>query len=88
MSGLFWPIFWILGMLALVVATTVVGLKEKKARDAALKKMQPKPLDAGFDPDADPMAAEAELDNPEVAEFGEGVDEADFAAVDEETADK
>ncbi len=37
-----WPYVWITFMLGLIVATTVVGLREKKARDAAIKKLKPK----------------------------------------------
>ncbi len=39
-----WPYVWIAFMLGLIVATTVVGLREKKARDAAIKKMRPQTM--------------------------------------------
>ena len=42
-----WFFFWITVMLGLVVATTVVAMREKKARQAAIKKMSPQPLDSG-----------------------------------------
>lgn len=38
-----WFIFWILVMLGLVVTTTVVAMRESKARQAAIKKMKPTP---------------------------------------------
>ena len=36
-----WPYLWIAFMLGLVVVTSVVAMKEKKARDAAIKKAKP-----------------------------------------------
>ncbi len=42
-----WFFFWIVCMLGLVVATTVIAMREKKARQAAIKKMTPQPLDSG-----------------------------------------
>jgi hypothetical protein len=42
-----WPYIWIVFMLALIVATTVVALREKKAREAAVKRMKPQPVDMG-----------------------------------------
>lgn len=36
-----WPYFWIACMLGLVIAVSVVAMREKKARDAAIKKMKP-----------------------------------------------
>lgn len=42
-----WFIFWIACMLGLVVAVTVVAMREKKARQAAIKKMTPQPLEGG-----------------------------------------
>ena len=83
MSGLLWPIFWILGMLALVVATSVIAFREKKAREEALKKMQPQPLDPGLDPDADPMQAEEGFGEPEMEGFGDELDQADFSDAEE-----
>lgn len=50
-----WPILWAIFMLALIVATTVAGLREKKARDQARKAMQPQPMgDAELDPGLPP----------------------------------
>ena len=43
-----WPYLWIAFMLGLVVATTVVAMREKKARSAAIKKITPKPIDGGM----------------------------------------
>lgn len=37
-----WPYLWIACMLGLVIAVSVVAMREKKARDAAIQKMKPK----------------------------------------------
>jgi hypothetical protein len=37
-----WPYVWIAFMLGLIIATSVVAMREKKARDAAIQKMKPK----------------------------------------------
>ncbi len=49
-----WPYLWIACMLGLIIATSVVGLREKKARDAAMQKLKPKNLPAG---DAAPLVS-------------------------------
>ena len=41
----FWNFFWILVMLGLVTAFVVVAMREKKAKDKALKELAPQPLD-------------------------------------------
>lgn len=46
-----WPYFWIACMLGLIIAVSVVALREKKARDAAMQKMKPQGMpDAGAEP--------------------------------------
>lgn len=50
-----WPYIWIAFMLALVISTIVVAMREKKAREKAMKKMAPQPLEdpaLGDDPEA------------------------------------
>lgn len=42
-----WFIFWVLCMLGLIVAVSVVAMREKKARQIAIKKMTPQPIDSG-----------------------------------------
>ena len=42
-----WVIFWVLCMLGLIVAVSVVALREKKARQTAIKKMTPQAIDNG-----------------------------------------
>ncbi len=69
-------------MLLLIGATVVAAMKEKKARDKAIKDMTPQPLgdgeDSSFaDPSADGFGAQDEVDAFE-AEHGE------FASFDEE----
>lgn len=49
-----WPYLWIACMLGLVIATSVVAMREKKAREAAMQKLKPKSLPAG---DAVPMVS-------------------------------
>lgn len=49
-----WFFFWVAIMLGLVIATTVVAMREKKARQAALQKMNPQPLGASS---VNPMAS-------------------------------
>jgi hypothetical protein len=85
MSGYLWPAFWFLCMLGLVIATTVIALREKKARNEALKKMQPQPIGPGMDPGADPMAADEGFGEPEMGDFG-ATNENDFAELDENAA--
>ncbi len=41
-----WPYLWIACMLGLVIATSVVAMREKKARDLAMQKLKPKNLPA------------------------------------------
>ena len=49
-----WPYFWIACMLGLVIAVSVVAIREKKARDAAISAEdgfgQADPLDGFGDP--------------------------------------
>jgi len=42
-----WPYLWIACMLGLVIVTSVVAMREKKARDAAMQKLKPKSLPVG-----------------------------------------
>jgi hypothetical protein len=48
-------IFWGVVMLGLIVATTVVAMKESSARKKALAKMQPQGLGVDMEPGTDPM---------------------------------
>ncbi|MEO8269054.1 MAG: hypothetical protein ABI557_05000 [Aureliella sp.] len=41
------PYLWIACMLGFVIATSVVAIREKKARDAAMQKLKPKSPAAG-----------------------------------------
>ena len=73
-----WFIFWIVVMLALVIATSVVAMRENKARQAAIKKMNP----AATEPAASPIATADDG-------FGQqdplaGFDESGSASFDEE----
>lgn len=66
-------------MLGLVIATTVVAMREKKARAAAIKKMTPQPLEteASGSPIASAEDGFGEQD-PLSAFGGDGFDEATF----------
>ncbi len=52
---MWWPYVWIAFMLGLVITTTVIAMREKKARTAAIKKMTPQPI-AGGSQEAIPAA--------------------------------
>ncbi len=49
-----WFYFWVLVMLGLIVTTTVVAMREKRARNAAIKKMTPQISGSGS---ASPVAS-------------------------------
>ncbi len=71
------PYMWIAAMLGLVIATVVVGLREKKARKKAMAGMQPQPLDPDMDAGMDPMGGDEfgdDLGSPDEG-LAEGEDE-------------
>lgn len=75
-----WPFVWITFMLGLVVATTVVAVREKKARAAAIKKMTPQPLEAETSGMPLPSAADGFGEQDPLAGFGggDGFDDSTF----------
>ncbi len=66
---MFWPIFWILCIIALIASVGVTAFREKKAQKEARKKIMPQPMEADLDPDVDPMAEPDGFGDPEMAEF-------------------
>ncbi len=73
-----WPYVWIAFMLGLVIATTVVAMREKKARTAAIKKMTPQPLDSTATSMPIASAADGFGDQDPLSSFGGATDMAAF----------